>query len=120
MRKISIALTALSALALVGCSRTTREVVYTPAPAPAVVQGAGTPAVIVVDRAPPAPRVEAPPPPTSPGTVWVPGYWSWNGSQYDWTAGHWETARSGYTWVPHRWEMVNGRWQLMGGTWVRQ
>jgi len=122
MKKLPIALAALSALALVGCSRTyTKETVYTPAPTPAVVQGVGvSPTVIVVDSPPPAPRTEAPPAPPSAGVVWVPGYWGWNNGQYDWVAGHWETARSGYAWVPHRWELVNGRWQLMGGTWVRQ
>jgi hypothetical protein len=117
MRKISLVLTALSALALIGCGRTTREVVYTPAPA--TVQS-GTPTVIVVDREPPAPRTEAQPPSPGSGAVWVPGYWNWTGTQYDWVAGHWETGRVGYTWVPHRWEMVNGRWQLTGGTWIRQ
>lgn len=120
MKKIPIALAAVSALALVGCGRTTREIVYTPAPQPAVVQGAGTPTVIVVDRAPPAPRVETQPAPPGTGAVWVPGYWNWTGTQYDWVAGHWESGRSGYAWVPHRWEMVNGRWQLTGGTWIRQ
>jgi hypothetical protein len=73
-----------------------------------------------VDVAPPAPRVEAQSPPPATGAVWVPGYWGWNNGQYDWVAGHWEQGRTGYAWIPYRWEQVNGRWQLNGGTWVRQ
>jgi YXWGXW repeat-containing protein len=114
MKRFTLSLIALSALAVAGCGRTTREIVYTPA-APAVTQ----PAVVVVDTPPPAPRAETPPPAPA-DSVWVPGYWGWSNGRYDWIAGHYETARSGYTWVPHHWELVNGRWQLTGGGWVRQ
>jgi hypothetical protein len=42
---------------------------------------------VVVGFAPPAPVVEAVPPPPAPGYVWQPGYWSWNGVQYVWVPG---------------------------------
>jgi len=125
MKSIHIPLTlvAVSALVLTGCtSRTyTKETVYTPAPAPTVVQSSASVAPpIVVDTPPPPPRTEAPPPAPSATAVWAPGYWSWNNGQYEWVAGHWEVSQAGYSWVPHRWENVNGRWQLTGGAWVRQ
>lgn len=121
--RIPLTLVAVSAVVLSGCaSRTThtKEVVYTPAPAPTVVQSASVAPPIVVDTPPPPPRTEAPPPAPSAGAVWVPGYWSWNNGQYEWMSGHWEISQAGYSWVPHRWENVNGRWQLTGGAWVRQ
>jgi len=67
--------------------------------------------------APPAPRTEVQPPPAAPTDVWVAGHWSYVNGNYDWVAGHWETARPGYTWVPYHWELVNGQWQLSGGSW---
>lgn len=36
--------------------------------------------------------VAAPPPPPSPGYVWVPGAWVWTGSAWVWVAGHWIAA----------------------------
>jgi hypothetical protein len=116
MKKHPFAWAALVALGLAACSHTTtREVVYTPT-------AAAAPATVLVEAptAPPAPRVETPPP-APPGSVWVPGYWNWTGSQYSWVEGHYDTARSGYSWVPQHWEQeANGRWHLIGGTWVQQ
>jgi hypothetical protein len=127
MNKTTVACAVASVLIVAGCARSThtREVVYTPAtaPAPTAVAPAAAappPAVIVVEKAPPPPRVETPPAPPSQGLVWVPGYWNWTNGQYEWVAGYWEPERVGYTWVPHKWEMVDGRWLLSGGTWVRQ
>jgi hypothetical protein len=57
------------------------------------------------------------PPAPSSSDVWVQGHWNYVNGQYDWVPGHWERARVGYTWVPYRWDMVNGQWQLSGGTW---
>ena len=38
-------------------------------------------------RPPPAPVVEAIPPPPSAVTVWRPGHWRWNGYRYVWMRG---------------------------------
>ena len=87
---------------------------------------------VYVERPPaagafPTPTVvtETPPPPqtdvivASPGAayVWVPGYWSWQGSwvwvggcwrlpphgHRVWVAGHWGHRRHGYVWVGGYW-----------------
>jgi hypothetical protein len=38
--------------------------------------------------APPPPRTEVIPPSTGPQMVWEPGYWSFNGANWDWIPGH--------------------------------
>jgi hypothetical protein len=52
--------------------------------------------------------VSAPPPPLvaavspglkpSPDSIWIEGYWDWQGSGWVWIEGHWETRRPGYEW----------------------
>jgi hypothetical protein len=52
--------------------------------------------------------VSAPPPPLvaavtpglepSPDSIWIEGYWDWQGSGWVWIEGHWETDRPGYEW----------------------
>lgn len=118
MNKTPLVLTAC-ALVLAGCaSRTThtREVVYTPAPAPAVQSAP----VVVAETPPPPPQAESVPARPNADAVWTAGYWSWANGQYTWVPGHWEMPRDGYVWVPQRWEQVDGRWQSTGGTWMRQ
>ena len=54
-----------------------------------------------------------------PGHVWIPGHWSWSGSNYLWVSGlfvkeprpgasyspgRWKFGFDGYTWVPGRWK----------------
>ena len=48
-----------------------------------------------VALSPPAPVVETIPPPPVPGSVWTPGYWSWNGVEYVWVPG---SLRPGGRW----------------------
>jgi YXWGXW repeat-containing protein len=95
------------AISLAGC------VAYARAPGP----GPGYYGV-VVDVAPPPPRVIEVPPPRA-GFVWAPGYWSWNGRAHVWIEGHWVAERPGYRWVPDRWEEYNGRWRYVRGHWER-
>src|SRR5580658_8841455 len=45
--------------------------------------------VAVVPGYPQPPGPEVAPQPPSPATVWVPGYYDWNGLQYVWIAGYW-------------------------------
>jgi hypothetical protein len=122
MSKTLVAAGALAAVALAGCvSRTVeREVVTTPAPAPAVVQTAPAAPVVVATVAPPPAQAETVPPAPSADAVWIPGYWNWSNGQYVWVPGRYEAGRVGYRWIPQRWENVNGQWQMTGGSWVRQ
>jgi hypothetical protein len=76
-------------------------------------------AIIDIEIAPPAPRVEVAPPPRV-GYVWTPGYWRWNGRRHVWINGVWVPARRGYHWEPAAWvQGPNGRWHLAPGRWVR-
>jgi len=49
-------------------------------------------AIIDIEIAPPAPRVEVVPPPRV-GYAWTPGYWRWNGRRHVWINGVWVPAR---------------------------
>jgi hypothetical protein len=40
---------------------------------------------------PPAPLPEIRSGPPTPGLVWVPGEWHWDGVKYVWLPGHWES-----------------------------
>lgn len=88
-----------------------------PVMAPPVM--APPPSVIQTQMAPPRPRMERRPRMIPPGQTWVPGYWSWNNTEYVWTAGHLEAPpRPRAVWVPpqmaHRgrnWVVTPGRWR---------
>lgn len=57
------------------------------------------PEPIAIRWAPPPMLVEVPPPSPSPGSVWIGGYWTWNGT-WVWAHGHWaQPPRPGYYWV---------------------
>jgi hypothetical protein len=61
---------------------------------------------IVVNGAPPAPRVEYAPPMPGAGYAWVPGHWAWRGS---------------WVWAPGGWKPIPaGRRQWVAGAWVTQ
>jgi len=76
-------------------------------------------AVVEIQIAPPAPRVEVVPPPRV-GYVWAPGYWRWNGRRHVWVSGVWVSARPGWRYEPDAWvQGPNGRWHLRRGHWVR-
>jgi len=72
---------------------------------------------IEVQAAPPAPRVEVVPA-VREGSVWIPGYWDYRGSDYTWVAGHFEPARTGYVYVVPRYEEREHR--LYAGRWVSE
>lgn len=74
--------------------------------------------VIEVDSAPPPMQTEVIPP-AREGYVWIPGYWNYQGGQYNWVAGHYETARAGYVYVAPRYEQANGHWRMYAGGWGR-
>ena len=73
---------------------------------------------VVVEVAPPPPRVEVVPAPR-PGYIWAPGYWDWRGHRHVWRSGYWVRERRGYHWAPHRWVDRGGRWEFENGRWER-
>ncbi|HYP78333.1 MAG TPA: YXWGXW repeat-containing protein [Polyangiaceae bacterium] len=46
----------------------------------------------VVPHTAPEPQSETPAQ-AKPGSLWVQGYWHWDGVHYVWQRGHWERAR---------------------------
>jgi hypothetical protein len=67
---------------------------------------------------PPAPVVETIPPPSVPGRVWTPGYWSWNGVDYVWVPGQYVVAPfPGAVWIGGRWVPRNHHWTWVDGRW---
>jgi len=67
---------------------------------------------------PPAPVVEPVPAPPAPGTVWAPGYWSWNGTQYVWVPGQYVVPPfPGAVWIGGRWVARGPNWVWVDGRW---
>ena len=75
-------------------------------------------AQIIVQTAPPPPRMERVPPPRA-GQVWAPGHWDWRGNRHVWVGGHWIRARRGQRWEQDRWIERNGHWEMERGHWAR-
>ena len=103
--RILTATALLSATLLGGC-------VVAPAPG---YYGGG-----VVTIAPPVARVEVAGVAPTPGYVWFPGYWNWNGGSHVWVGGYWGPGRPGYYWAPHAWVRYGGGWRMAPGHWVRR
>jgi len=73
---------------------------------------------IVIDVAPPAPKVEVVPAPRT-GYVWAPGYWRWEEPRrtHVWVEGRYEAERPGQRWVPDRWVPRDQRYVYEPGRW---
>lgn len=97
---------------------TAAVLISTAAFAPVQAQAQGRTEVIIVQKAPPAPRHEAIPA-ARRGHVWVPGYWAWNGRRHTWERGHWERVRSGYVYAQPEWRQDRNGWYLERGGWQR-
>jgi WXXGXW repeat (2 copies) len=71
-----------------------------------------------VTVAPPALRMEAPPPAPTPRHQWIAGYWGWRTGKHVWMEGHWALAPApGYVWEPARWDSQDGAWVYYEGHW---
>ncbi|MBL8601080.1 MAG: YXWGXW repeat-containing protein [Myxococcales bacterium] len=85
-------------------------------PAPMAQPGQTT--TVYTTTAPPRGRVERHGRPPVAGQNWIPGFWSWNGSQHVWTPGRWEAPpRPRARWVEPRWVRRGGRWEMQPGRW---
>jgi hypothetical protein len=84
--------------------------------APTVVPaGAST---VVVTQTPPALQTENPGTQPSSAHVWVPGYWTWQNSQYQWVTGRWAIPPEGNTaWIPPHWEPEGNGYRFYEGYW---
>lgn len=76
------------------------------------------PQPIAVSWAPPAMLVEPPPPQPDPASVWVGGYWVWQGN-WVWAHGHWAPPpRPHYRWVHPYYENRHGVVLFITGHWA--
>jgi hypothetical protein len=103
---------ALAAAAVLSTSLLTGCIV---APAPGYYRGAA-----VVTVAPPAAPVEVIGVAPTPGYIWFPGFYGWEGGVHVWHAGYWGPGRAGYYWAPHRWVAYGGGWRMEPGHWVHR
>jgi hypothetical protein len=73
---------------------------------------------VQVDAEPPPLQaaVTVRPPKPSEASVWVDGYWNWNGS-WVWVDGHWESPRPGYVWTAPVARRAGGRIKYHPGHW---
>jgi WXXGXW repeat (2 copies) len=90
------------------------------APLAAVPPAAAEAHVVVVRRAPPPLRHEAIArrPGPSRDWFWQPGFWRWDGHDYDWVGGHWvRRPHRGAVWVAPHWTHRHGEWRFVEGHW---
>jgi hypothetical protein len=75
---------------------------------------------LVIDVAPPAPKVEVVPAPRA-GYVWAPGYWRWEEPRrtHVWVEGRYIEQRPGYRWRAHTWVPRENRYYFEEGRWER-
>jgi hypothetical protein len=77
-------------------------------------------AVIRIQTAPPAMRLEAMSPAPSPRHFFVAGHWAWDGriGQHVWQPGRWELIRPNQHWYPARWISEGGTfYRYIPGHW---
>ena len=71
-------------------------------------------------EAPPPLQSEAPPPPPMAATIWVSGFWQWNGRVWVWVPGSWQMRPdAGSSWRPAEWKTRGTVHVLIPGGWIR-
>ena len=50
-------------------------------------------------------------------SIWVEGYWRWNGHKYVWLDGYWRSHTTGKIWVAGRWKHHSRGWVWVNGRW---
>jgi hypothetical protein len=104
-RKAGVAVTAVCAALLFGCSALS----YNPP---------GHSATAVAPYPPPPKRAEIPPPPPAADLLWLVGHWNWDGVKYVWTPGHYvQRPTPSANWLPGYWEQGSTGWQWTEGHW---
>ena len=73
---------------------------------------------IIIQQAPPPPRVEMVPV-ERPGYAWDRGHWRWEGGGYGWVPGHWQPVMRHARWEPGHWEAHGPNWYWREGHWIR-
>ncbi len=81
---------------------------------------AGAQVSVSITIAPPPLLVYAQPPVPAPGSIWMPGYWSWSNDEasYFWVPGTWVLApRPGELWTPGYWAFESVGFFWHAGYW---
>ena len=72
---------------------------------------------LLVDSAPPPPRIENVP--HRDGFIWASGHWEWHGHSWAWVDGSYLYEQRHATWIPDGWEPHGTQWQYVPGHWQR-
>ncbi|MEL6322783.1 MAG: hypothetical protein AAGJ29_08400 [Pseudomonadota bacterium] len=75
------------------------------------------PSIEYIDDRPPLPRREAKPAQPVSNSVWIDGYWTYAGTQFQWVPGYWDSRPLARYWVNHRWVHTNSGWYMRPGRW---
>lgn len=75
--------------------------------------------VVYISSAPPPPRTVVVPVRPSSVSVWISGYWDWNGFDFVWIDGRWDPnpPRPRAVWVPDTWVHTDKGWYRHPGRW---
>ncbi len=73
----------------------------------------------VIEREPPAERVEVITVAPSVEHVWVKGHWVWRHGDWEWVPGYWEGPRHGHRWIHGHWIRRGRGFIFIPGYWHR-
>ncbi len=77
--------------------------------------------VRIAQEAPPRPRHEHRSTRPDRDSVWVAGYWDWQGSQWGWLPGRWDRPEDRSSrWVTPRYQREQGAYRYEPGHWSNQ
>src|SRR4051812_26426803 len=77
----------------------------------------GQPSPYYVESMPPEPLYEQMSSSPGDGSVWIDGYWHWNGYEWVWVNGRWEQQQAGYVYVEPNYDYVGERFIYTPGYW---
>jgi hypothetical protein len=77
----------------------------------------GEPSPYYVESMPPEPLYEQMTDSPGDGSVWIDGYWHWNGVEWVWVNGRWEREQPGYVYVEPNYDYVADQFVYTPGYW---
>lgn len=72
---------------------------------------------LLVDSAPPPPRIENVP--HRDGFIWASGHWEWSGHSWSWVDGSYQYDQRHAHWIPDGWQPEGTQWRYVPGHWQR-
>ncbi len=114
LRPMRLLLCASAAALILGVAPTANFAFIAPAHAQADI-------AITASIAPPPIPVYSQPPIPGPGYLWIPGYWTWDGTEYYWVPGYWAMSPAvDLLWTPGywAWDDANNDYVFYSGYWA--